>query len=227
MRKIAVFLGILLASISLSSCVKMDINLVVNRDATISGYTVFAFEKSLAEMSGGVSNSSAGNLINTKAQGVEVSPYNQGGFVGEKYTFTKVPFSEFANSKSEKDQLSFTRDGNRISVKGVLDLTTDQDGSSESAMGSALAKSIMASAQLDISIKFPGKVIQSTGTISEDGHTVTWKPVLGEKLDLATTIELPSPATFIMSLMGLALLASLGAATFLFTVKRKNEKSEA
>ena len=49
---------------------------------------------------------------------------------------------------------------------------------------------------MKISVKFPVKVLSSTGTISEDGKTVTWIPKLGEKLDLATTVEIPKALQF-------------------------------
>jgi hypothetical protein len=223
MRKIVALAGVVLAALTLSSCVKMDINLVVNKDATVSGYTIFAFEKSLAELGGSESDSPASDLINTDAEGVSVTEYNQDGFVGQKYTFTNVPFSEFSKSKNAKDELSFTRDGNKVTVVGALDFSSEDDGSDSDALGSAWAKSIMASAELDVAITFPGKIIESTGKISEDGHTVSWKPVLGEKLDLATTVELPSAASFIMPLASLALLASLGGAIYFFTAKRKSD----
>jgi hypothetical protein len=226
MRKIAALIGIALASVGLSSCVKMDINLVVNKDATVSGYTIFAFEKSLAAMAGNQQDSPAEGLINSDAKGVTVSQYNQDGFVGQKYTFENVPFSEFAKSKNSEDQLSFTRDGNQITVAGALDFTSGDDSSSGDPYSDALAKSLMASAQLDIAITFPGKIIKSTGKISEDGHTVSWKPVLGEKLDLATTVELPSASSLLMPLASLGLLASLGGALYFFTAKRKSDDVE-
>ncbi len=222
MKKIAAALALVLASLTLTSCVKMDINLIVNEDATVSGYTIFAFEKSLAEMAGSDSSSPADDLINTDAKGVTVTKYDQDGFVGEKYTFQNVPFSEFSKSSSAEGQLAFTLDGNLVSVTGALDFTSG-DGSEESdPYTDSIAKSMMALAQLDIAITFPGKIVKTTGQISEDGHTVTWTPVLGEKLDLATTVELPGGTSLILPLAGLAALVAAGAVIFLIARRKKS-----
>jgi hypothetical protein len=226
MRKIAALIGVILASLTLSSCIKMDINLVVNKDATVSGYTIFAFAESLAELGGDQSTSPADDLINTEAEGVTVSKYEKDGFVGQKYSFSRVPFSEFSKSEAAKDELTFVREGNTITVIGALDLSNEDDGGSADEFGAEWAKSIMASAELDVRITFPGKVIKSTGTISADGRTVSWKPEIGEKLDLATTVELPNPSALIMPLAGIALVLAIGGVILFVKAKRKkNEES--
>mgnify|MGYP006943399355 CR=1 FL=1 len=59
MRKIVTFVGLTLSALLLTSCVKMDISLTVNNDATVSGYTIFAIDKSLAAMSDAASADSS------------------------------------------------------------------------------------------------------------------------------------------------------------------------
>jgi uncharacterized membrane protein YvbJ len=43
-----------------------------------------------------------------------------------------------------------------------------------------------------IAVRFPGKVVSSSGEISADGKQVIWTPVIGERNELSATVELPN-----------------------------------
>lgn len=225
MRKIVTFVGLTLSALLLTSCVKMDISLTVNNDTTVSGYTIFAIDKSLAAMSDAASadSSPTDDLFNSDAKGVTVSEYSDSTFTGKKYTFDRVPFSEFSKGSTSGDSLKFTREGNQISVIGALDFSSADTGASGDPYTDALTASMMAKSELDMSITFPGKVVKSTGTISKDGHTVSWKPVIGKKLDLSTTVELPSSALPIPIIGGLVALVCLGGSLIYLLSRKKND----
>jgi hypothetical protein len=74
---------------------------------------------------------------------------------------------------------------------------------------------------MNITIKFPVRVIESTGKISDDGLTVTWKPTYGEKLDLTTTVEIPSGVPAPLIVLALALLIG-SVSGFVFYKKRRS-----
>jgi hypothetical protein len=65
------------------------------------------------------------------------------------------------------------------------------------------------------------KVLSTTGTISEDGRTVSWKPQLGEKVDLTTTVELPNQ-NFILAAVIAGIIALV--AGVLFAILRTRRK---
>jgi hypothetical protein len=223
MKKIASLVGILTLALSLSSCVKLDLNLEINKDSTVSGTMIFALVDSLAAMGDSTQEeeSPTDSFVSPTTKGVKVTEYKEDGYTGQKFTLDRVPFSEFGKDSSGESDFKVKRTGNKITVTGFLDLGSGEDSSSGSDWGDALAKSIMSSADLKISIKFPAKVLKSTGEISEDGKTVTWRPELGEKVDLTTTVELPTAkiGAAIGGLLALILLA--GAGIFVLARRKK------
>ena len=49
-----------------------------------------------------------------------------------------------------------------------------------------------------IAVRFPGKVISSSGEISADGKQVIWTPVIGERNELNATVELPNVKKYVI-----------------------------
>ena len=186
---LAVFLCFLL-----TGCIKFDLALEINKDLTVSGTMIYAVSDALAELGTGTDTSDPStSLLDTNSKGVTTSDYKVGGFTGTKVALNHVPLSAFNQPGGDVGEFKIVQDGNRITLRGVLDLSsTDTTGSSGSEWGDALAKSLFATADLNMSVRFPVKILKSTGQISDDGRTVTWKPKLGEKLDLTTTVELPN-----------------------------------
>jgi hypothetical protein len=225
MRKIAALVGIVTLAFSLSSCVKLDMALEVNKDSTVSGTMIFAIVDSLAAMGDTSEDTSSptDSFVSPTTKGVTVTKYKQGGYTGEKFTLDRVPFSEFGNGEGSESDFKITRDGKQITVSGFLDLSSEDATSSGDDWGDALAKSILSSADLKISIKFPAKVVKSTGEISQDGKSVTWRPTLGEKLDLTTTVEIPS-LNIGLIVGGIASLAAIGGGVVYFLSRRKKQQ---
>jgi hypothetical protein len=206
----------------------MDVNLIINKDATVSGSMVFAVADSLAGLSEDNSNDSdpLKDSFNTEAEGVTESEYKSGGYTGTKYTFDRIPFEEFNKGNSEgENEFKLIQDGNRLTIKGLVDFsqTDSEDPSSDlGAWGDEFAKSITSSFDINISVKFPVKVLESTGKISDDGMTVSWKPKYGEKVDISTTVEIPSGFQFIYLII---ILGLLGVGALIFLILRKSRKT--
>jgi hypothetical protein len=206
----------------------MDVNLIINKDATVSGSMVFAVADSLAGLSEDNSNDSdpLKDSFNTEAEGVTESEYKLGGYTGTKYTFDRIPFEEFNKGNSEgENEFKLIQDGNRLTIKGLVDFsqTDSEDSSSDLGdWGDEFTKSITSSFDINISVKFPVKVLESTGKISDDGMTVSWKPKYGEKVDISTTVEIPSGFQFIYLII---LLGLLGVGALIFLILRKSRKT--
>lgn len=188
----------MLSTLMLTGCVKLDLALEVNADSTVSGSMIFAISDSLASLGADASDSlpAADSLVDSKADGVTVTPYEKNGYTGSTYTFDRVPFSAFKSDGSTSNDIKVERTGNQIKLTGALDFSYGDSTDASDPFSNLLAESISSSADLKISVKFPVKVLSSTGVISEDGKTVTWIPKLGEKLDLATTVEIPKALQF-------------------------------
>lgn len=205
----------------------MDINLVINKDSTVSGSMIFAVSDSLADLSENSSDESnpLEDAINTEAEGITESEYKSGGYTGTKYTFNRVPFEDWNKDNADgENTFKLIRDGNLLTVKGTFDLSDSESvdsGGDLGGFGDEFAKSITSSFDINISVKFPVKVLASTGSISEDGMTVTWKPKYGEKVDLTTTVEIPSgfQIIYLVIIFGL-----LGVAGLVFIILKKSRK---
>ena len=205
----------------------MDLALEINSDKTVSGTLIYAISDALSEL-GTTSEDTdpTADLFDTSAEGVTVSEYKEDGYTGTKITLDRVPISAFNKQGGESGGFQIIRDENLITLKGELDLSSgDTDDSDISEWGDALAKSLFATADLNISVKFPVKVLSTTGTISEDGRTVSWKPQLGEKVDLTTTVELPNRNLILIGIAAAALLLLIIAFLVVFKV-RGRKKSE-
>ncbi len=181
----------------MSSCVKFDLDLTVNKDSSVSGTMIFAVSKSLSDLGDEQSpESPANDLVDPESEGVTTEPYDDGDFVGQKITLDRVPFSQFS-SGGESGDLTIVREGDLITLKGFLDLgdNTTQKTAEEDlggVLGQAFVDSIFSSADLKIRITFPAEVVSTTGSLSEDKRTVTWKPKIGQNLDLTTTVKVPT-----------------------------------
>jgi len=227
MRRILSSIAIVFSCLFLTSCIKMDINLVINKDSTVSGSMIFAVSDSLAGLSENSSDESnpLEDAINTEAEGITESEYKSGGYTGTKYTFDRVPFEDWNKNNSDgENSFKLIRDGNLLTVKGSFDLSDGGSEGSENdlgAFGDEFAKSITSSFDINISVKFPVKVLESTGSISEDGMTVTWKPKYGDKVDLTTTVEIPSGFQIIYVVI---ILGLLGVAALVFIILKKSRK---
>lgn len=214
----------------LTSCIKLDMALTVNKDKTVSGTVILGFADSLAALGSGTGSSTPtpgalDGLINKKSKGVTVSKYHQGGFTGEKVTFDHAPLTAFSSSAKKDGSFGIDIKGSHAYISGAMDLSSTGTGAaSTSSMDDALTKAMFAGAQIRIAVTFPGKITKSTGEISKDGRTVTWNPTIGDKTDLATTIELDSPLNYLPWAIGGVLL--IGLIAWLIFINRKTTPIE-
>lgn len=175
-----------LLAVLMSACLKLDMNLNVSSDNTVSGSVIFAVEKSLLELSGQSFDDILGSTapLPSDAQGVTVKDYEDDQFAGKEYTFDSVPLAQFSGDSS--GQLSITREGDVFHVSGTLDLSS-VGATGPSGLSGFDPGQFLEGAELKIRITFPGEVTSSNGEVS--GNSVTWVPVIGESLDLQATAD--------------------------------------
>ena len=162
----------------LTGCVKMTMDLKINTDATISGNAIFAVSDALAALSDTTSQSlSPDSFINVKSKGVRVEKYEDGKYTGERVIFDHAPTTIFAGGKSDQSNQSFSvkRVGSQYQVAGELDLSSGDLAplnDPNNPLGDAFTQTLLATADLRITVAFPGKVISANGTINHSDNSI-------------------------------------------------------
>ena len=212
---VKIFRNLLLGALLLTTagCVRMDIDLTINKDSTLSGAMVLAVSDGLLALSpssgtdlkDSIEKDFGLNVQNTK--GLKIEEYRQSGYTGQKIILDHVPLDQFKNQDSQF-ALNFTKNEDEITVRGQFDLTDSNSEltSSEDMFGADFANTILSSADLRIRITFPVEVVSTTGELSQDKRTVTWRPKFGEKTDFTTTVKLPSKS-YLMPVITVSLSA--------------------
>jgi hypothetical protein len=191
----------------LSSCIKLDMELTVSAGNTVSGTAIVGVDKQILSAFGQTPDQVFGKdtLAPVGTPGVTTSNYEDDMFIGQKITFVDTPISALSASQ-DQDSLRIVRDGDVFRVTGALDMSnTSGDPSNDQ-----LIQQAMSTAEIEISITFPGTVTSSNGAI--DGNTVSWKPAVGKRTELSAVASAiasgSSPVIWIV--VGVAAVAVLG-----------------
>lgn len=202
-------------ALALSGCMKFNADLSVSSADTISGTVVVALSSELAAMAEGSTETNTDGLFEP-GQGITSAPFDDGDFVGTTYTFDNVPISEFGSTDGSAGGLKIVRDGDQLITSGSLNLAGDEGSSAES---NALLGAMMSSADLRVSITYPGKVLETTGTV--EGTTVTWTPVLGEDTPIEATVSAPLGGGIPWPLVGIGAGVLIGAVIVVVVLVRR------
>jgi hypothetical protein len=178
-RRLGVLAWVLLATLLLSGCFTVKMDLAIQSDDTVDGSLVLAVDKSLADLAGGEdalrqSLSGEGSPFTEKPSSGDVTQreYRDGDLIGVEYVLSGLPVTEF--SAQQTGELEISRDGDRFVVSGNLDMT-DQGAAVE---GQADPTGLLGAPDVSMSITFPGEVVSANGQV--DGRTVTWQPTIGQ-----------------------------------------------
>lgn len=201
-RRRAVVLLAVLALLALTGCTRVQVALAVQPDDTVDGTIVIATPE------GAPGGAGPEITVPPALQGrVEVSSYDQDGFVGSSVSFSDLTFPEVSElnalggTAAGRADLQLRRVGERIAVQGRADLTTMPVDRSD----------------IRLAISFPGEVVETDG--EADGGTVTWTFAPGEISPLNASVistdpNAPSVLGWTALLVGLVALAA-GAAVLL------------
>lgn len=202
------------ATFTLTGCMKVDMNLTINADDTVSGTAILALDKRLAGLVGKSEDELVSELTKDTGnipKGAKQEKYAEGDFVGAKYTFEKAKLSEF----SDNDLKIVHKDG-KYTFDAKMDLA-------DVKLDDPAAKSFADSFVFKISITFPGEVLEHNGKL--DGKTVTWNPKAGQSTDLHAVSEEGSsiPWTLIIVGVGVLLLLIVAVVVVLLVVLSKKK----
>ena len=188
----------------MTGCIKLNMNLGINSDNTVSGTVEFGVEKELVDLTGQNVEDLLGSdaPFPSNAPGVTVEPFDDGEFVGRQVILEDVPIEEFnsggiagasgatgasgpTSGAGAGDSLQIARQGDTFVVTGVLDLSRALSGVTGPLAGTGGAQ-FFDSADIKIAITFPGEVLQAPGG-EIDGNTVTYLPEFDERLEINAT----------------------------------------
>lgn len=178
--------GAILLVTALSGCLRVDMDLSVS-DETISGSLLTALDRDFTQLIGmqpedvfPLSENSLAHL-----EGVDVSPYAEGNFAGVVYEFDRVTLAgwdELADADEQLPRFVYDAQDGTYEFTMTVDLTDWFDGDDELDLPGTDAQELRDSFEYQVSITFPGEVLEHNGGVS--GTTVTWQPALGERSEL-------------------------------------------
>jgi phosphatidylinositol mannoside-binding LppM-like protein len=229
-RTVGRIAGLGILALLLSACLKLDMDLQVSENNTVSGSMIFGVDKQLLELTGGSLDDFLGtdSPLPSDAEGVTTEPFEDDEFIGQRFVFDSVPLETL--SSGTPDELRITREGDSFTVTGALDLSSGLTGATGAtgATGFPGAEQFLQGADLQVRITFPGPVTDTNGEV--DGNTVTWVPVVGERLELrATASAIPSggDSNLTMLLIIAAVIVAVAVAVGIIVAQRRNRPAVA
>jgi hypothetical protein len=182
----------------MTGCIKLNMNLGINSDNTVSGTVEFGVQKELLDLTGQNVEDLLGSdsPFASDAPGVTVEPFDDGEFAGQQFIFEDLPIEEFNSGgvagasgatgvTGAGDSLQIARQGDTFVVTGLLDLSSGLSGVTGPFGGTGGAQ-FLESADIKIAITFPGEVLEAPGG-QIDGNTVTYLPEFGERVEINAT----------------------------------------
>ncbi len=199
-RRLATALAAALAAVGLvvlAGCMKVDMDMTLSEDDTVSGSMVMAFSNQLAESMGmepgELWEQAGGDLAQDLPEGASQEPYSDDEYTGTTITFSDAPIEDFSGTGGE--EMSITRDGDEYVVTGMMDLS-EGAGQLES-----MPEGVRDSFDVRVAVTFPGAVSEANGTV--DGTTVTWTPQIGEATEIQARGAAEPGSSFPWWLVGL------------------------
>ncbi|HET9673117.1 MAG TPA: hypothetical protein VFQ40_09770 [Actinomycetota bacterium] len=217
-RALGRWLAVTSLGLLLAGCVRVDMELEVSPENTVTGSAVLAVDDSLLELTGQSADELFRGIDTTTTDlpdGASVEPYDEDGFVGQRISFSQVPLAEFSQGglADTGEELSITREGDEFHVNGRLDMTSPEFGGGE-VPGQALE-----SIEFRIAITFPGPVRSATGEV--DGNTVTWTPRVGQRTEIRAVASAIPSGSPLLTILLIVLGALVAAGTVVLVVSRR------
>src|SRR3954447_2315223 len=162
-RSASLSMLVVATAVLLSACFKLDMQIELQSDDTVDGSIILAVARDQAQLLGGedalrqsLQSQEGGIFSDAPEQGTfEQRDYEDADWIGTESVFSGVPIDEFGSG--DTGDLSITRDGDEFVVEGSMDLSSDTQDTT--------TQSLLDSADLQISITFPGGVTETNGHV--------------------------------------------------------------
>ncbi|SCL35138.1 hypothetical protein GA0070616_5148 [Micromonospora nigra] len=154
---------------TLAGCLELNAGLDVSRDDTVSGQLLLTARKSILPKNKTPDQGFADLRRYVPALPVgEESRYEDAQSVGAQISYDRVPLREFST-----ESMKLIREGDRYIFTLGLDLSAYQGKITE--LKPSEQTGIMRLTAFEISVTFPGRVLDANGTVND--RSVTWKLV--------------------------------------------------
>ncbi|WP_157545164.1 LppM family (lipo)protein [Hamadaea tsunoensis] len=205
---------------ALTGCMKIDAQLTVGADDTVSGTIVMGVDKRLAGLTGQTEDQLVASMGLDTAKlptGATVEKYADDGFVGRKIVFSGTPLKDFTGT-GDKDTFSIVHSGHEYVFNGVVNLSLVQ-------LDNPAVKPFADMFGVTFAVTFPGKVIEHNGELN--GRTVTWKPKAGQSYAMRARAEEPTSTAWILPvvLSGVGVLAVVAIVLVVLAGRRRRVRA--
>lgn len=213
-NRVRAVLVVLACLVALTGCVKLDADLKVHSNETVSGSMTIGVDKQLLQASGQsldrIRERIESGIKQSATDGVTCKPFDDDRYIGSNCDFDNVPFEKMGRSTG--DGVGFRKEGDRIIVTvKAADLGQVPSGSNPS---------------VNFKITMPGKIIEHDDGAKVDGRTATY-----DSLDKVGRISLTSEAgssfpVWAIVLIVVLLLLAAGAVVFFVLRGRKSNAQQ-
>ncbi|WBB76246.1 DUF3153 domain-containing protein [Micromonospora sp. WMMD1128] len=167
---------------------QLNLGLTVNPDDTISGQLLLTAQKSVLKQRNpdvAVAFAELRQNIPTLPAGTETR-YEDATFYGIQITYRKTPLAQFTS-----ESVNLVRDDDLY--RFTLPLDPQKYGGKVAEQDPRNQQAFMTLMELEISVTFPGRVLDTNGTIT--GRSVSWKVVANQPkpAELRAVAEAPPP----------------------------------
>ncbi|MET7669522.1 LppM family (lipo)protein [Micromonospora luteifusca] len=225
----------LLLLAALSSCMQLNMGLTVNADDTVDGQLLLTAQKSLLSSRNKNIPAAFAELrqnIPALPQGEETG-YEDDKLFGSQISYNKAPLAGF-----DTESVKLVRDGDLY--RFTLPLDPSKYGGKVAQQNPQQQQAFLKLMSFEISVTFPGRVIDSNGTVN--GRSVSWqvdsnqdKPTELRAVAEAPPRPSPSPAAasddggfgWPLVVGGVLLLLLLGAVGVLLLLRRRHHAAPA
>ncbi|MEU4389291.1 hypothetical protein [Kribbella sp. NPDC023855] len=199
--------------LALTGCVKLDGDLKVNSNETVSGKLKIGVDKQLITSTGqsldAIRKQVEKGITQTATEGVTCKAFEDDKYVGSDCTFESVPFAKMGSSTGQG--VGFRKDGERFVVT-VKDMNLGRNTGGASPV-------------VNFKITMPGKIIEHDPGAEVDGRTATY-----DSLDKLGNLSLTSEAgggfpAWALILIIVLLLLVAGAVAF-FVLRGRKAKAQ-
>ncbi|MDR1117848.1 MAG: hypothetical protein LBL01_00930 [Bifidobacteriaceae bacterium] len=224
-RVIAAVAGLLLLTVGLSSCARLQWEAKIKANETVNHSFVMALDTAYVNevaKEEGVNFEAAVALVRKELTGdmpkqslfsnVDVKDYEADGYYGIAIRNKRASPLEDMNGSVGPWSLNIVKVGGEFRLTGQIDLESGD-------LGAALRTSPEVSDQADIQLRFtfPGKVKSATGVVS--GRTVIFRPAVGQVTEL-NAVASATPDLMMVAIGG-GLVVLLAAGFLLFRTLRR------
>ena len=216
--------AILLAT---SGCMKVNLDLTVKENDTVSGSMILAFSNDAIELAKSMGSDSSLNTDSfvTEEPGMTVEQYKDADYSGTKITFDERPFAEFSTGTSA-DSLNFKRDGSIVSITGAINMAGDDPSAIEQIKTNPITSGLFEKSDISVSITMPGKILETSGTVV--GNTVTFEGELGDNIVIDVRADTSASMDFgAWAIGGVAVAGAVTAGVLLLNRRKSIAKPQA